>query len=103
MKTVFQSGVLFQQRGRHKRACTPAFLTLFSVLLYSSTDTELDPSLQMDANSYSIFKGVDAAIVTRIMEELDNIDDEDQDGEFFHIDSYTNLTQLQPPVLWSVQ
>ncbi len=52
-------------------------------MLYSSVDHEIDASLQMDSNSYLAFKSVDSAIVGKIMEHLNDVSDQLEEGMIF--------------------
>lgn len=50
-----------------------------SVMLYSSTDLVTRTQV-IDANSYPPFKLVDSTIVTRIVEELDELGEPEEEG-----------------------
>ncbi|KIY74425.1 Tfb4-domain-containing protein [Cylindrobasidium torrendii FP15055 ss-10] len=51
-----------------------------SVVLYSSADPAEDTTLEMDANSYSVFRLVDTAIITKIINEMVAIGEDEQDA-----------------------
>ncbi|KAG6837497.1 hypothetical protein H0H93_008422 [Arthromyces matolae] len=57
----------------------PLILLAYSICLYSSTDP-LPKSLPLDSNSYPPFKLVDSTIVTRIMEEFDDLGDPSEEA-----------------------
>jgi len=50
-----------------------------SVMLYSSTDKDLNNGALVDANSYPAFKVVDSTVVKRIAEEMDALGDPEEE------------------------
>jgi hypothetical protein len=64
-------------------------------MLYSSTD--LAPEHQViDANSYPPFKLVDSTVVTRIMDELDELGEREDEGIRIRI-SLPRSFHISPP------